>query len=357
MDLGFFMMPLHPPGSNIANTLEADLEQLVYLDKLGFSEAWIGEHYTAEWENIPAPDLLIAQALGITSQIRLGTGVTCMTNHNPISIAQRIAQLDKMSKGRLMWGVGSGGFPGDLNVFGFDPKTGDNREMTRQAVELVLKLWDDPVPGRYRSKWWDFTIPEPEEDIALRVHLKPYQDPHPPIGVAGVSPKSETLTMAGERGWLPMSINFVPVEMLQSHWTAVSDGAEKAGKTADRTNWRVAREVVVAETTAEARRQALEGTLARDMEGYFLKLLPRSKMLGLLKTDPDMPDSDVTVEYLVDNIFIVGTPEEVTEKLSDLNERTGGFGTLMAMGHEWEPMGFWENSMGLLKSEVMPNLA
>jgi len=356
MNLGFFMMPLHPPGSNIANTLEADLEQLVYLDKLGFSEAWIGEHYTAEWENIPAPDLLIAQALGLTSQIRLGTGVTCMTNHNPFSIAHRIAQLDQMSKGRLMWGVGSGGFPGDLNVFGFDPKTGDNREMTRQAVELVLKLWDDPVPGRYQSKWWDFTVPEPEEDIALRVHLKPYQDPHPPIGVAGVSPKSETLTMAGERGWLPMSINFVPVEMLQSHWAAVSDGAEKAGKTADRTNWRVAREVVVAETTAEARKQALEGTLARDMQGYFLKLLPRSKMLGLLKTDPDMPDSDVTVEYLVDNIFIVGTPEEVTEKLSDLNERTGGFGTLMAMGHEWEPKGFWENSMGLLKNEVMPNL-
>jgi alkanesulfonate monooxygenase SsuD/methylene tetrahydromethanopterin reductase-like flavin-dependent oxidoreductase (luciferase family) len=154
-----------------------------------------------------------------------------------------------------------------------------------------------------------------------------------------------------------MSINFVPVEMLESHWTAVSDGAEKAGKTANRNNWRVAREVVVAETTAEARKQALEGTLARDMQGYFLKLLPRSKMLGLLKTDPDMPDSDVTVEYLVDNIFIVGTPDEVTEKIAELNEKTGGFGTLMAMGHEWEPKGFWENSMGMLKNEVMPNLS
>jgi len=356
MELGFFTMPLHPPGANIADTLEADLNQLIYLDQLEYSEAWIGEHYTAEWENIPAPDLLIAQALGVTSQIRLGTGVTCMPNHNPFYIAHRIAQLDQMSKGRLNWGVGSGGFPGDLHVNGFDPRSGDNREMTRLAVDLVLQLWKDPKPGNYKSKWWEFNIPEPEEDIALRVHLRPYQDPHPPIGVAGVSPNSETLTLAGERGWLPMSINFVPEQMLRSHWTAVEAGAAKAGKTADRSNWRIAREVMVAESSAEARKQALTGTLARDMEGYFLKLLPRSKMMGLLKIDPNMPDSDVTVEYLVDNIFIVGSPEEVTEKLSSLEESVGGFGTLMAMGHEWEPEGFWKTSMGLLKQEVLPKV-
>jgi len=356
MELGFFTMPLHPPGANHADTLEADLKQLIYLDELGYSEAWIGEHYTAEWENIPAPDLLIAQALGVTSQIRLGTGVTCMPNHNPFYIAHRIAQLDQMSRGRLNWGVGSGGFPGDLHVNGFDPRTGDNREMTRQAVELVLQLWKDPKPGNYKSEWWDFNIPEPEDDIALRVHLKPYQDPHPPIGVAGVSPKSETLMMAGERGWLPMSINFVPEQMLVSHWSAVEEGASRVGKMADRSNWRIAREVIVADSSAEARKQALEGTLARDMEGYFLRLLPRSKMMGLLKIDPNMPDSDVTVEYLVDNIFIVGSPEEVTEKLLSLEESVGGFGTLMAMGHEWEPEGFWKESMGLLKQEVMPKV-
>jgi alkanesulfonate monooxygenase SsuD/methylene tetrahydromethanopterin reductase-like flavin-dependent oxidoreductase (luciferase family) len=228
--------------------------------------------------------------------------------------------------------------------------------MTQQAIELVLQLWKDPKPGNYKSKWWNFNIPEPEDDIALRFHLKPYQDPHPPIGVAGVSPKSATLTMAGERGWLPMSINFVPEHMLISHWTAVEEGARSAGKTPVRSNWRIAREVMVADSSKEARKQALKGTLARDMEGYFLKLLPRSKMMGLLKIDPNMADSDVTVEYLVDNIFIVGSAEEVTEKISSLNESVGGFGTLMAMGHEWEPEGFWKTSMGLLKEEVMPKI-
>ena len=144
MELGYFTMPLHPPGANIADTLEADLKQLIYIDELGYSAAWIGEHYTAEWENIPAPDLLIAQALGVTSEIRLGTGVTCMPNHNPFYIDPRIAQLDQMSKGRLTWGIGSGGFPGDRHVTGFAPRSGDHREITRKAVVLVLQMWNSP---------------------------------------------------------------------------------------------------------------------------------------------------------------------------------------------------------------------
>ena len=94
MDLGFFTMPLHPPGSNITETLKSDLDQIIKLDELGYTEAWIGEHFTAEWENIPSPELFIAQALALTKNIRLGTGVTCMPNHNPFVLAQRIAQLD-----------------------------------------------------------------------------------------------------------------------------------------------------------------------------------------------------------------------------------------------------------------------
>src|SRR5262245_50941546 len=83
MKLGYFTMPLHPPGASPADTLASDLEQLETLDRLGFAEAWIGEHITSEWENIPAPDLLIAQALARTTTIRLGTGVSCLPNHDP----------------------------------------------------------------------------------------------------------------------------------------------------------------------------------------------------------------------------------------------------------------------------------
>ena len=356
MDVGIFAMPLHPPGSDMTQTLEDDLEMFVTLDRMGYSEAWIGEHFTAGWENIPAPDLFIANALAKTDRMKFGTGVTCMPNHDPFMIAHRIAQLDHMAKGRLMWGVGSGGFPGDFEVFGFDPRTGEHREMTQAAIELVLQLWDNPKPGRYTSKYWDFTVPEPDPEIGLGVHVRPYQRPYPPIGVAGVSEKSDTLTMAGAHGWIPMSINLVPTRVLKSHWTAVEQGAREAKKTADRSIWRIAREVYVAETTEQARKEALEGTLARDISDYFLRLLPKVRLLDMVKNDTDMADSDVTVEYLVDNVFIVGSPDDVTAKLQRLYDDVGGFGVLLAMAHEWQPREPWERSMKLLVNEVMPRL-
>ena len=356
MQVGFFTMPLHPPGSDITQTLEDDLHQLEVLDSLGYAEAWIGEHFTTVWENIPAPDMFIANALARTGDIKLGTGVTCMPNHNPFMIAHRIAQLDHMAKGRFLWGVGSGGFPGDFEVFGFDPATNDHRRMTRDSIETILNIWDDPKPGVYEGDFWRFTIPEPVDEFGLRFHLSPYQKPHPPIGVAGVSPNSDTLVLAGERGWIPMSINLVPSHTLSTHWDAVERGAEKSGMTPNRNDWRIAREIYVADTTEQAREEALNGVLRRDFEQYFLRLMSSMKMTDLFKIDPDMPDSDVDVEYLVDNVFVVGSPDDVAEKLSALYDDVGGFGVLLAMGHEWQPYDSWVHSMELLAKEVVPNL-
>jgi alkanesulfonate monooxygenase SsuD/methylene tetrahydromethanopterin reductase-like flavin-dependent oxidoreductase (luciferase family) len=354
MQLGFFTMPLHPPGSDMAKTLEDDLQQLIELDRLGYAEAWIGEHFTTEWENIPAPDLLIAQALGVTKQMKFGTGVTNIPNHNPFYLAHRIAQLDQMSKGRLLWGVGSGGFIGDFQVVGIDPSTGEHREMTRKAVDLILKLWEEPDVGSYDHAHWHFNVPPSDDEIGLRVHVKPFQKPHPPIALAGISLKSDTLELAGEKGWIPMSINFCPDRVLKSHWASVVEGAAKTGRTPDRADWRVARDIFVADSTKEARKMALEGVLARDFEQYFRRLIPKGRGMGILKKDLDMPDSDVTSEYMMDNVWIVGSREEVTEKLAALNAEVGGFGMLLAMGHEWLPHDAWMDSMGMLINEVLP---
>ena len=356
MELGFFTMPVHPPGADYTQGLDNDLEQVITLDRLGFREAWLGEHFTSVWENIPAPDLLIAAAIHQTENIILGTGVNCMPNHNPFIVASRIAQLDHMCHGRFHWGVGSGGFPGDFDIFGFDPKTGEQRGMTQDAIEVVLQLWEDPRPGLYEHKYWRFSVPETDDEIGQRFHLKPYQKPHPPIGVAGVTLKSGTLVTAGQRGWIPMSINIVPTRVLKTHWDAVSEGAEKGGKVADRSQWRIARDIFVADTTEEARKLALEGTMARDYRDYFLHLLPKCRMLDLPKIDPDMPDSDVTLEYLLDNVWVVGSPDEVARKLNEIYDEVGGFGVLLAMGHEWEPKQAWVHSMKLLKEEVLPQL-
>jgi len=358
MRLGYFAMPLHPPGADPAQTLDDDLDQLATLDRLGYEEAWIGEHFTAQWENIPCPDLFIARALGVTKTMTLATGVSCLPNHDPLMLAQRIAQLDQMARGRFYWGVGSGGFPGDFELFEVDGKSGQQRGITREVLDTVIALWTDPKPGVYasRDKHWRFRIPEPQDDIGLRLHLRPYQRPHPPIGVAGVSANSETLVLAGERGYIPMSINFVPPRILKTHWEAVATGAARAGRVADRATWRIARDVYVADTDVQARREALNGPLARDYRDYFLRLLPKLRGFDMLKVDPAMPDARVTLEYLCDNIWIVGSPETVAAKVVALDEAVGGFGTLLVIAHEWQPRTAWERSMTLLKEQVLPRL-
>ena len=351
-------MPLHPPGADMTELLKSDLHQIVKLDELGYEEAWIGEHFTAEWEPIPSPELFIAQALGVTKNIRLGTGVTCMPNHDPFVLAHRIAQLDHMAEGRLNWGIGTGSFPGDTHVFGYDEDGGvDAGAYTREALQTILKIWKNPEPGLYESKWWKFRIPEPDDVMGMRAHVQPYQKPHPPIGVAGVSPNSPTLKMAGQLGWIPMSINLAPPNQVKTHWDSIAEGAEDAGNEPDRLRWRVAREVFIADTTAEARRLVVEGTMARDFEGYFIPMLSKNDRLGIMKNDPDMPDSDVTIDYLIDNVFIVGSVAEVTQKLNDLYGELGGFGTLLAMGHEWNPYEPWQESMAALIKEVLPNVS
>jgi len=131
MKLGFFTMPLHPPGADLTRTMDDDMDQIVFLDELGYQEAWIGEHFTFEWENIPSPELFIAKALGLTKNIVFGTGVTCMPIHNPASVAHRIAQLDHLAHGRFYWGVGSSSTPAL-----------DDVDLSVESVEIV-----EPAPN------------------------------------------------------------------------------------------------------------------------------------------------------------------------------------------------------------------
>ncbi len=101
----------------------------------------------------------------------------------------------------------------------------------------------------------------------------------------------------------------------------------------------------------------LDGVLGRDWRDYFLPLLKKNKMLIGPKLDPAMPDEAVTLDYLCENLWIVGDVAEVTRKLRDLYTSVGGFGTLLVMGHEWHPEERWQRSMELLMTEVVPQMA
>ena len=142
--------------------------------------------------------------------------------------------------------------------------------------------------------------------------------------------------------------------VIKTHWDAVTDGAKKSNLVPDRKEWRIAREVYIADTTEEARKHVMEGVLKRDYEKYWFNLLSTKENM---KSDINLPDSDVDVEYLMDNLWIVGSPDDALEQIRELYDDVGGFGVLLAMGHEWQPKEHWINSMTLLADEVMPKLA
>ena len=150
------------------------------------TEAWIGEHHTAPWEPHPAPDLLVAQALLQTKRIRLGPGGFLLPYHHPAELANRVAMLDHLSGGRLNFGVAASGLPSDWAMFNVDGMSGANRDMTREALDIILQLWTEDAPFDYTGKFW--TVSKPDTMFGfLKPHIKPLQTPHPPIGVAGLS--------------------------------------------------------------------------------------------------------------------------------------------------------------------------
>src|SRR5687768_8025364 len=222
MQFGVSLMPLLPPHRTFADSYRRDLDQIVLADQLGFDEAWIGEHLTERWENAPAPDLLIAQALIVTKRLRLGTGVTLLALHNPMYLAHRIAMLDHMAQGRFQWGIGGGAIPTDLSLFGLN--AGDPagvRARSAEVLDVVLALWASTGRFSYHGKFFDIEAP-PFDDVKARgYYMKPFQQPHPPIAVAASTPQSESMTMAGERGWIPMSSSLLSRPYLRGHWSLV----------------------------------------------------------------------------------------------------------------------------------------
>jgi alkanesulfonate monooxygenase SsuD/methylene tetrahydromethanopterin reductase-like flavin-dependent oxidoreductase (luciferase family) len=356
MEFGYFTMPSHPPERGLKAGHDWDLQVMRWLDDLGYSEAWVGEHHTAPWEPHPAPDLLIAQALLQTKRIRLGPGGFLLPYHHPAELANRIAMLDHLSGGRLNFGVAASGLPSDWAMFHVDGMSGANREMTREALDIILRLWNDPPPFDIAGKYWQVTKPDTMFG-SLKHHIRPLQLPHPPIGVAGLSKGSDTLKLAGERGYLPMSLNLNPA-YVASHWEAVEIGAARTGRTANRADWRLVREVFVADTDAEAWRLSVGGMMGRMMREYFLPLLSNFGFLDYLKHDPDVADSDVTAEYCAKHNWLIGSPETVAEKIAAIHHDLGGFGSMLVFGFDYsETPGVWQESLRRIMQEVSPRLA
>lgn len=353
MKLGMFAQPAHPPERSPYDCQEWDLQVLRWLDAFGYEEAWLGEHHTLPWEPNPSPEILIAQAIKQTSRIRLGTGGVCLPYHNPAVVANRIAWLDHLAQGRFNFGIAAGSVPTDWELLGLNAET--IREVTQESLEIILKIWTETEPFEYQGKHLKMRLPKWEPPLR-GAHIKPFQKPYPPIGISGLSANSATLKMAGRMGFIPMSLN-ISVEFVKTHWKAYEEGCREAGRVASRADWRVCREVVVAETDEKAMKLAKDGNVGRFVNDYVLRVAKDFGLLHWYKHDQSIPDSDMDVDYFARHAWIVGSPATVREKLEEYYDQTGGFGTLLVFGCDnVEHAEGWRDSLGMLASEVQPKL-
>jgi alkanesulfonate monooxygenase SsuD/methylene tetrahydromethanopterin reductase-like flavin-dependent oxidoreductase (luciferase family) len=353
--LGLFMMPVHPPEKPRTQCFEEDIELILRAEELGFAEAWIGQHHTLAWEPIPSNDVFIANVFPRTRTIRLGTGVSIIPQHHPVNVALRLALLDHLSHGRLNCGFGQGGVPTDHELFGL-PDSKTQGLMTLEGIDMILRLWQAQAPFEFKGQFWTVKIDHPNPELGMGELLRPYQKPHPPIAMSVIKADSMAARLAGVRGYLPLSTNLVPASTVTEHWKIYCSGAQEAGRTKpNRSVWRVARSIYVGETNEEARQHALNGTFARSFE-YMCTLMKSANMLHLVKHDLQVGDEDVTPEYILKHLCIVGDSEACIRQLRQLWEQTGGFGTLLMIAHDWDDKAKWLRSLERLAQEVVPAL-
>jgi alkanesulfonate monooxygenase SsuD/methylene tetrahydromethanopterin reductase-like flavin-dependent oxidoreductase (luciferase family) len=358
MNVGLFLQPAHPAGQPLRKGYDWDLQMIRWADELGYNEVFVGQHFTMPWEPLPAPDLLMSAAFEQTEQIVISAGVHNLPFHNPVELAYRLAFLDHIAQGRLIAGVGSGGTPSDWQLFNVDGRSGQTSRMMWEALDLMTRLWTESEPFEFRGEFWSANFPGMAKDGGLGAHIRCFQDPHPRIAIGGASPRSSTLRQAVALGHIPISLA-LNTSILAGHGEMIDLGAADAGNSPDRSDWRVVQHVLIADSDAEARKLAREGNMARGFQEFFLPHVYGSpSRLAMIKHDESVADDDVTVEYLMDHHWLVGSPDTVVERLREVMEVTGGFGTLLAGTYDYsdQPEAY-RRSLELLVSEVAPRLA
>jgi alkanesulfonate monooxygenase SsuD/methylene tetrahydromethanopterin reductase-like flavin-dependent oxidoreductase (luciferase family) len=335
MKLGFFIMPVHPPARNYAETLREDREAFILADRLGYSEGYSGEHLTDLAENIPSSLTFVASLAGFTSQIKLGTAVTNLPFIHPLLVATQAALIDNLLEGRLLLGIGAGILRTDMEAL--ELLDADRNGMFAEAIDHIIGLWTGEAPYNLTGKYWNISTAKtlwPE--IGLGGVVKPYQKPHPPILGTATDPVSKGLIALGRRGWWPISSHFLHANWLLSQWNNYAQGCADDDKVA----------------------RAYGGDDAKSPYRFYMRQLTaklkKGNKLGGFKERMDMPDDDLTLDYIFDNVVIRGGVNRVVDGLLALHEKIGDFGTLLYCGKDWADPALSRRSMELMAEKVIP---
>mgnify|MGYP001551353786 CR=1 FL=1 len=332
---GAFIAPFHPIDENPTLAIQRDLELVEWLDRLGYDEAWIGEHHSAAYELIASPEVFIAAAAERTRHIRLGTGVSSLPYHHPLMLADRINQLDHMTRGRVMFGVGPGALVSDAFMMGIP--VGKQRDRMDEALSVLVPLLRGEVVT-HKSDWFELSN--------ARLQMTPYSRPSVEIAVASqVSPTGARA--AGQHGLGLLSLGATSTagfNALASNWAIASEQAAEHGKTMDRNAWRLVGPMHIAETKEQAMEDVRFGL---DKWIYYFREIANL---------PIVPEGDDPVLAMIDTgLAVIGTPDDAARRIQQLvDESGGGFGAFLFMAHNWAPWAATRRSYELMARYVFP---
>jgi limonene 1,2-monooxygenase len=322
MRFGIFMAPFHPAGENPTLLIDGDMALVEHLDKLGFDEAWIGEHHSAGSEIIASPEIFIAAAAQRTRTIKLGTGVTSASYHNPLWVAERAVQLDHMTRGRFMLGLGPGALPSDAAMIGLTmPET---RELLEDAVKVITHLLTSEDPINFDNGRWTLKN--------AQLHLRPYSNLVDTITIAAVaSPAGPRL--AGQYGHGLLSIGATTAagfDLLAHHWDVMEERAAHYDTHVNRDKWRLVGMMHIAPTREQAYREVEHGIA--DWFEYFQQTAAFPQM--------GVGDGTTVREYIdfvnESGLGTIGTPEDACDQIDRLvKQSNGGFGAYLQLAHDW----------------------
>ncbi|MGP3534543.1 LLM class flavin-dependent oxidoreductase [Microbacterium sp. RD1] len=357
MRLGYFAMPLHPHGRTWQETLTEDREAVILADRLGFHDAFIGEHLTDEHENVTNSLLFLATLISETSQIKLATGTTNLSQQHPVLVAANSAMFDHLADGRFILGISPGALASDAEALGILDT--DRNKLFADAIEVITAIWESEPPYELRFPGNQFEVSTArsfDRDLSVGILPKPLQEPRPEIVGTVVAPFSKGVIAMGQKDFHPLSANFLLPQWVKTHWPNYVQGKQSTGAEADTSDWRIARTIFVADdaTVAEDYGRRREDSPYRFYYSQMLKKMRRLGRLELFKSDRDMPDESVTLEGIMDDLVISGTPEQVAAEILAFREEVGDFGEIVYAGMDWVDEGLGRRSMELMANEVMP---
>ena len=339
MRFGIFLAPFHKPGINPTLALEQDLELVQWLDRCDYDEVWFGEHHSAGSEISASPEIMIATAAERTRHIKLGTGVVSVSYHNPLWVAERIVQLDHLTRGRAMLGLGPGSLPTDAAMVGLSQK--DTRGLLADGLDIITRLLRSEEPVNFENDRW--TLKD------ARLHLRPYSD-FDLCTAAVASPTGPRL--AGKYGTGMISIGATSAagfDALALHWDVIEEEARRHGHMPDRSKWRLVGLCHIAETMEQAYRDVEYGI--EHWFNYFQEIaaFPQMAMPG--------DNAREMIDFINDSGFgAIGTPEMCRAQIDRLwKQSNGGFGAYLLLAHNWANFEATKRSYELIAREVFPH--